>query len=200
MVEVRSSIALAVVVVLAGTASCGGSTTSDGPSPGENSAGAKTGGTTTGQSGGPSAGGPNGGTTPGQGGGVSDGRGGVSGLGGASGGGGGSGWGGSGGRAAEACAAPLLPESPLRRLTQIEFDNTVREVFDADELPIALLPSEPRDAPGIGPIRAQHIELYHQFAHDFALQATSSPAALDETTECDLVSEGESACKERLFG
>jgi hypothetical protein len=199
MVEVRSSIALAVVVVLAGTVSCGGSTTSDGPSTGENSAGAKTGGTTSGQGGGPSAGGPNGGTTPGHGGGVSDGRGGASGLGGASGGGGGSGGGGSGGRAAEACTAPLLPESPLRRLTEIEFDNTVREVFDVDEFPLVSFPSELSGAPGLGPINALHIELYHQFAHDFAIQATSSAAALDETTECNLVSEGESACKERLF-
>jgi hypothetical protein len=120
-------------------------------------------------------------------------RGGASGLGGVSDG------GSSGGRSADACAAPSLPESPLRHLTQIEFDNTVREVFDVDELPLAVFPLERRDEPGLGPIGARHIELYHQFAHDFAIQATSSAEALDETTDCDLASEGEAACKERLF-
>jgi hypothetical protein len=185
--------ALVGLVVLAATVGCGGSSTSDGPSPGENSAGAKTGGTTLGQGGGRSAGGASGGTAPGQGGGMSAARGGASGLE------GGSGGAGSGGRAADACAAPLLPESPLRRLTQIEFDNTVREVFDVDQLPLVLFPPEPRDEPGLGRIGARHIELYHQFAHDFAIQATSSAEALDETTDCDLMTEGEAACKERLF-
>jgi hypothetical protein len=99
----------------------------------------------------------------------------------------------------EACAEPLLPESPLRRLTRVEFDNTVRELLGVQGSPAARFPTEPWESPGLSPASLLLITEYHGFAHDFALQATSSAQALDEITECDLTSEGEAACKQRLL-
>jgi hypothetical protein len=96
------------------------------------------------------------------------------------------------------CAAPEQPETPLRRLTHTQFDNTVRQVLGVETHPGDVFPAE-EYPPGLGSTNSFLIESYHRFAHDFAFQATSNDESLREVLGCDLAARGESECLQEFL-
>ena len=98
------------------------------------------------------------------------------------------------------CAAPVESEAPLRRLTHLQFDNTVRRVLGVETHPADVFPAE-EYPPGLGSTNSFLIESYHRFAHDFAFQATSDDDSLRDVLGCDVAARGEDEClREFLAG
>jgi hypothetical protein len=130
------------------------------------------------------------------GGGVST-TGGVGARGGAAGRGGTPNEGGAGGDVPDACESPALPEAPLRRLTNVELENTFVDLFDVATVPS--LPSDSIEYPGLEAASESRVEAVHRFAHDLALEATATPDALEKLLACDLATEGEAVCRQRFL-
>jgi hypothetical protein len=98
------------------------------------------------------------------------------------------------------CSAPVESEVPLRRLTHLQFNNTVRRVLEVETNPADLFSPE-EYPPGLGAARPRLLESYHRFAHDFALQATSNGDSLRDVLGCDVAARSEDEClREFLAG
>jgi hypothetical protein len=98
--------------------------------------------------------------------------------------------------AADPSACSEAPRSPLRRLTRVEYDNTVRDLLGVDTAPVADFP--PEEITGgftnnatvqtVSPLLA---EKYMQAAEALAAAAAQNLPAL---LPCDPVTTGETAC------
>jgi hypothetical protein len=106
-----------------------------------------------------------------------------------------------GGGATTACTPDLagrIPPAPLRRLTNFEYGNTLRDLVGvslaAGDLPPAGDTVDP-DAGGL----ALLTEAYHNLAHGFALAATKDAASVQAVAPCDMLAAGEAACAKKFI-
>jgi hypothetical protein len=102
--------------------------------------------------------------------------------------------------AAAACPSTAPAPAPLRRLTQFEYNNTVRDLFMDTSRPADRLPADYFEFPGQTPPSALLVEGYHTLAHDFAIAATKDAASVTALLGCDPATAGEAACRQKLIG
>jgi hypothetical protein len=91
--------------------------------------------------------------------------------------------------------------APMRQLTRFQLNNVLRDVLGDEGRAAQRLPQNDL---GVnlaldGTPHAELVTELHGLAHDFAVAATASGAALSATLGCDLEADGEAACKARLF-
>ncbi len=94
-------------------------------------------------------------------------------------------------KAAALCAESegtlLIGRTRLRRLTRLEFDNTVRDLLGVDGAPASVISPDERIGPfysnGIAPITDLIVQQHQEVAVDLAEQATASA---DQIAGCDL--------------
>ncbi len=107
---------------------------------------------------------------------------------------------GGAGTTGSACPAEVAAQSPIRRLSRFEYDNTVRDLLGdtsqpAKALPFDGLPSDgslvPDDA-----VSSALVSGYHELAHAYALKATADEATVHTLTGCDPEGDGEEACRD----
>ncbi len=97
------------------------------------------------------------------------------------------------------CPVENPARAPMRRLTNFEFNNTVRDLLGdssrpADQFPADVFPPA-ADQESVYPLLVQ---LYNAYAADFAATATKDAASVQALTGCDPVALGEAMC-EQLF-
>ena len=97
-------------------------------------------------------------------------------------------------------SAPRVPVVPLRRLTNFEYNNTVRYILadtsrPADGLPFDGYPNN-ADTPSLP--MADFINGYHQLAHAFAVGATKDAVSLKALIKCDVAVDGEAGCQKKF--
>ena len=96
------------------------------------------------------------------------------------------------------CSRARPGTSPLRRLTSVEYNNTVRDLLGDDSRPADAFPAEElgngfgNDAASQS-ISRLHVERYREAAETLAERATV-PARLAALLRCDPLGEGEDAC------
>lgn len=103
---------------------------------------------------------------------------------------------GSGGSAAVDCTTPPAAESPLRRLTRFEYENTVRDLLNVDPSPARDLPNDEvtngfDNNARVLTVSSLHAEKYVLVAEALAAAAVQNLSAL---TSCDPTVTGEEAC------
>jgi hypothetical protein len=97
-------------------------------------------------------------------------------------------------------SAPQVPDAPVRRLTNFEYDNTVGDILgDFSRPATALLPFDGYQFQIASGVSSLLLDGYHQLAHDLAIKATKDAAAIQSLTKCDLAAEGEAACQETFI-
>jgi hypothetical protein len=121
------------------------------------------------------------------------------------GGGGSAGRGGTGGALVLNCvsgSAPRVPVTPFRRLSNVEYNNTVRDIFGDTSRPADALPYDgawgdwaSTTGPSISSLLA---EGYFRLAHEQAARATIDAASVRAVAGCDYVA-GEAACRQTFL-
>jgi len=97
-------------------------------------------------------------------------------------------------------SAPQVAEAPMRRLTNFEYDNTVRDILGDDSRPAtAMLPFDASRFQAISGVSSLLVDGYHGLAHDFATKATKDAAAIQALSKCDLALEGEAPCQKKFI-
>jgi hypothetical protein len=100
--------------------------------------------------------------------------------------------GGAGGEP-DGCQQRNPPTAVLRRLTRLEYDNTVRDLFEDMTKPAQGLPDD--TGQNARDVSASEVEGYHRLAHDFALRVTSDEETTNAFAGCDPL-DGEAACRD----
>ncbi len=99
------------------------------------------------------------------------------------------------------CPPPSPANAPLRHLSNVEYDNTVRDLFGDESGAGSTLPP---DVVGFDAearvVTLEHVETYHRIAHDLAVRLTSDPAELASQIGCDVSIQGEQACRTAVLG
>jgi len=139
-------------------------------------------------------------------GGLPSGSGGASASGGVAGGAGTPGTGGAGGSVTPTCVSgsgPRVPVTPFRRLSNFEYNNTVRDLFGDISRPADTLPYDVQDAywaPTVpASISAPLAEGYWRLAREQAVRATKDAAAVRAVAGCDPATAGEAACQQTFL-
>lgn len=108
-----------------------------------------------------------------------------------------SGVGGEGGALAS-CSQPTVPSVPLRRLSPFEYDNTVRDLLGVTTRPATSAFGAPAGSEQ-EPASASDVELYHELAHDLALELTRDTSRLARVIGCADTFTPEVECRARLI-
>jgi hypothetical protein len=115
--------------------------------------------------------------------------------------------GGTAGSAGEACTSPAdASKSVLRRLSKLEYQLTLQELFRLAEPPDVSSVPEDSDQEGFRTIAAlenvsdQHLRAYVDIASDLASALLADPARRTEVLDCEIASEGCLASFARSFG
>jgi hypothetical protein len=104
------------------------------------------------------------------------------------------------GGAPDVCERVAAPPAPLRRLSRFQYDNAVRDLFGDMSRPAQRLPYDTWTDIGDDLVPDPvWVPGFHELAHDFAVDATRSPAALTATLGCDPEVDGEAACRTALI-
>ncbi len=105
-----------------------------------------------------------------------------------------------GGAGAPECT-PSARAARMRTLTRFQYDNVVRDVLGDDSGAVLRLPQDDLgvDLAQDGTVSSAWVSDRHVLAHDFAVTATASSAALSATLGCELEDEGEAACEAELL-
>ncbi len=102
------------------------------------------------------------------------------------------------------CEAPPVPRAPLRRITRVEYHNTIQHLLGIESSAVDVLPGEEagsgfgNDADALNASRLL-IDGYLAVARDIGQKATADAAALLRVTGCDPAS-GETECKQSFLG
>jgi hypothetical protein len=99
------------------------------------------------------------------------------------------------------CPSPTPPRAPLRQLTKLEYNNTVRDLFGDQRRPADALPPEllTDEADQISTSELQ-VQGYHTLAHDLALITTRDASSIAGLAGCDPTAMDENACRDRFIG
>lgn len=98
-----------------------------------------------------------------------------------------------------ACASDVgmrVPPAPLRRLSNFEYANSVRDMLGLS-LPTNPLPLGGDVSDDVATLTAL-TDGYHRVAHDFALATAQSTASLDAFGKCDVAASSEATCAQRF--
>jgi hypothetical protein len=100
----------------------------------------------------------------------------------------------------QACL-PTPRAAATRQLTRFQYDNVLRDVLGDDSAPAQRVPHDDidEDLSVDGTSNSGWVANVHVVAHEFALAATASSAALSATLACDFEGDGEAACEARLL-
>jgi hypothetical protein len=99
------------------------------------------------------------------------------------------------------CPAAVAPRSPLRRLTNFELNNTLRDLLGDTSRPADSLPPDvisPRNSfndADLMSISSLLVDGYHSIFHELAFKVTRDAAAASSLTGCDPSQIGEDECK-----
>lgn len=98
-------------------------------------------------------------------------------------------------------SAPQVAPASMRRLTNFEYDNTVRDILNDTTRPATTL--LPFDGWFLSPqseaVSTTVLDGYHQLAHDLAIAATKDAAAVQSLTKCNPAVDGEAACQKKFI-
>ena len=94
-----------------------------------------------------------------------------------------------------------VPQTPARRLTSFEYDNTLRDILGDTSRPAAAALPFDGDATAAGgaPASQALIDGYHTIAHDVAVRVTKDAAAVKALTGCDVATESDATCQKKLM-